>query len=160
MSQNLSPAAVVIGALMANISGQIITNLTYKNCIIYHVLIRGGGGEGTGVPDLPPGKSQVAICFVRNIVSVWTPLRINLTPLVQLILEEDPHMSIPVNTNQTAEHFLKCPHTYCACEVVFITSSGGFRVKRNKCTQIIIYILICYLLMILMITNTCEVIVK
>ena len=62
-------------------------------------------------------------------------------------------MSIYVNTNKIAEHFLKCPYSYCACEVVFITSSGDLRVKRNKCTQFVMYILICYLLMILMITN-------
>ena len=80
--------------------------------------------------------------------------------MVQLILEEDPCMSIHVNTNPIAEHFLKCPHTYRACEVVFITNSGDFRVKKNKYTQFIIYILICYLLMILMITNTCEIILN
>ena len=34
---------------------------------VIHVLIQRGGGGGRGSdPALPPGKSQVAICFFRN----------------------------------------------------------------------------------------------
>ena len=54
-----------------------------------------GGGGGAGSPDRPPGKTQVAIRFLKN--SGTDPLEKQLStiePRVKLLIEKGPYGSL------------------------------------------------------------------